>query len=60
MSDEDDLDDIVLRKLSNLYDKMIIDERMMQRMGGFIVGELDIDEEVLFIVDVLDKKYQKL
>lgn len=29
MSDEDDLDDIVLRKLSNLYDKMIIDERMM-------------------------------
>lgn len=60
MSDEDDLDDIVLRKLSNLYDKMIIDERMMQRMGGFIVGELDIDEEVLFIDDVLDKKYQKL
>lgn len=29
MSDEDDLDDIVLRKLSNLYDKMIIDGRMM-------------------------------
>lgn len=29
MSDEDDLDDIVLRMLSNLYDKMIIDGRMM-------------------------------
>lgn len=29
MSDEDDLNDIVLRKLSNLYDKMIIDGRMM-------------------------------
>lgn len=29
MSDEDDLDDIVLRKLSNLYDKMIIDGRMI-------------------------------
>lgn len=29
MSDEEDLDDIVLRKLSNLYDKMIIDGRMM-------------------------------
>lgn len=59
MSDEDDLDDIVLRKLSNLYDKMIIDGRMMQKIGGFIV-ELDINEEVVFIDDVLDKKYQKL
>lgn len=29
MSDEDDLDDIVLRKLSNLYDKMIIDGKML-------------------------------
>lgn len=60
MSDEDDLDDIVLRKLSNLYDKMIIDGRMMQKIGGFIMGELDINEEVVFIDDVLDKKYQKL
>lgn len=60
MSDEDDLDDIVLRKLSNLYDKMIIDGKMLQKIGGFIMGELDINEEVVFIDDVLDKKYQKL